>query len=58
DVELAGTLTRGMTVADRSGHWGREPNARIGIDVDPAMFFDRFFDRFVDLVGTFARRLG
>jgi len=53
DVELAGTLTRGMTVADWSGHWGRQPNALIGVEVDPAMFFDRFIDR----VGPFARRL-
>ncbi|MBO0883104.1 MAG: nucleoside hydrolase, partial [Mycobacterium sp.] len=50
DVELTGTLTRGMTVTDQSGHWGRNPNARIGIDVDPAVFFDRFIDR----VGPFA----
>ena len=36
DVELTGTLTRGMTIADWSGRWGREPNALIGVDVDPA----------------------
>jgi purine nucleosidase len=54
DVELTGTLTRGMTVADWNGHWGREPNARVGIDVDPAVFFGRFISR----VGPFARRLG
>jgi purine nucleosidase len=60
DVELTGTLTRGMTVTDpplaggtpRSGR--REPNARIGIGVDSTVFFDRFIDR----VGPFARRLG
>jgi purine nucleosidase len=52
EVELTGTLTRGMTVTDWSGR--REPNALIGIDVDPAAFFDRFIER----VGTFARRLG
>ena len=52
DVELIGTLTRGMTVTDWSGR--REPNARIGVDVDPAAFFDRFIER----VGPFARRLG
>jgi purine nucleosidase len=51
DVELAGTLTRGMTVTDWSGR--REPNARIGVGVDPAVFFDRFIER----VGPFARRL-
>jgi purine nucleosidase len=54
DVELTGTLTRGMTVTDWTGRWGREPNAHIGIDVDPAVFFDRFIER----VGPFARRLG
>jgi purine nucleosidase len=54
DVELTGTLTRGMTIADWSGRWGREPNALIGIGVDPAAFFDRFIAR----VGQFARTLG
>ncbi|WP_197382331.1 nucleoside hydrolase [Mycolicibacterium mengxianglii] len=53
DVELTGTLTRGMTVADWTGIWGREHNALIGVDVDPAVFFDRFIDR----VGRFARGL-
>jgi purine nucleosidase len=53
DVELTGTLTRGMTVTDWSGRWGREPNAHIGIDVDPAVFFDRFIER----IGQFAHRL-
>jgi purine nucleosidase len=54
DVELTGTLTRGMTVTDWSGRWGRKPNALIGVGVDPAVFFDRFVDR----VGPFAGRLG
>jgi len=53
DVELTGTLTRGMTIADWSNRWGREPNALIGVDVDPKVFFDRFIAR----VGAFARRL-
>jgi purine nucleosidase len=55
DVELTGTITRGMTVTDWSG--SREPNALIGIAPstwDPATFFDRFIER----VGSFARRLG
>ncbi|OBH76532.1 nucleoside hydrolase [Mycobacterium scrofulaceum] len=51
DIELTGTLTRAMTVTDWSGR--REPNALIGIDVDAAAFFDRFIER----VGAFARRL-
>jgi purine nucleosidase len=53
DVELTGTLTRGMTIADWSGRWGRRPNAHIGMTVDPGVFFGRFIDR----VGAFARRL-
>jgi purine nucleosidase len=53
DVELTGTLTRGMTIADWSNRWGREPNALIGVDVDPGAFFDRFITR----VGAFAQRL-
>ena len=54
DVELAGSLTRGMTVADWRGHWGRPANAHIGIDVDAEAFFDRFISR----VGPFAASLG
>ena len=53
DVELTGTLTRGMTIADWSGHWNRRSNARVGVEVDAAEFFDRFIER----VGPFARRL-
>jgi len=53
DVELAGVLTRGMTIADWSGHWGRAQNALVGVDVDPAAFFARFIDR----VGPYARGL-
>lgn len=54
DVELAGTLTRGQTVADWHGLWGREPNADIVVAVDPAQFFDHLVER----VGDFARRVG
>jgi purine nucleosidase len=53
-VELTGTLTRGMTIADWSYRWGREPNALIDVGVDPVAFFDRFMAR----VGPFAKRLG
>ena len=54
DVELAGTLTRGQTVADWRGMWGRRPNAEIVVDTDPAEFFRRTIDR----VGGLARALG
>ncbi len=53
DVELTGTLTRGMTIADWSGRWNRDPNAQVGTGVDPAVFFERFIER----VGPFAQRL-
>lgn len=52
-VELTGTLTRGMTIADWSRRWGRQPNARVGVEVDAEAFFERFIER----VGPFARRL-
>ncbi|HOW94633.1 nucleoside hydrolase [Mycolicibacterium fallax] len=55
-VELDGALTRGMTVADWAGHWGRPANARIAVDGPglPEVFFDRYLAR----VAPFARGLG
>lgn len=50
DVETAGTLTTGMTVADRRHHWGRPQNVDIAVDGDP----DEFLSRFVDRVGRLA----
>lgn len=54
DVELAGTLTRGTTVADTRGFWGRPPNAQIATDTDVEAFFDDLLNRLADL----ARRCG
>ncbi|WP_280418749.1 nucleoside hydrolase [Nocardia carnea] len=51
DVELGGTLTRGATVADWAGMWGRPPNADIVVATDP----DRFFDRLITRIGDYAR---
>ncbi|WP_298132218.1 nucleoside hydrolase [Micropruina sp.] len=53
DVELAGALTRGQTVADWRGMWGRPANADIVVDTDPAEFFRRTIER----VGALARSL-
>ncbi|GFG63082.1 nucleoside hydrolase [Mycobacterium kubicae] len=50
-VTVTLTEPRGKTVADWSGD--REPNARIGIGVDSAAFFDRY----IEVVGRFARAL-
>lgn len=54
DVELAGSLTRGQTLADWRGVWGREPNAEVVVDTDPAVFFQRAIER----IGALARRTG
>jgi inosine-uridine nucleoside N-ribohydrolase len=43
-----------MTIADWNGRWGRPPNALVGIGVDAGVFFERFIER----VAPFARRLG
>lgn len=53
DVELAGSLTRGTTVADFRGHWGREHNVDIATATHPRVFLDEFVER----VGRFAREI-
>ncbi|EKU49336.1 MULTISPECIES: nucleoside hydrolase [Brevibacterium] len=40
DVELTGTLTRGETVADWLGRWGRDPNVEIIRTIDADAFLD------------------
>lgn len=40
DVELAGTLTRGQTVGDELGRWGREPNVDVLTAVQPQEFVE------------------
>lgn len=49
DVETAGQLTAGMTVADRRGHSGRRPNAEIAIDVDGPRVLERLIGRIARL---------
>lgn len=49
DVELAGELTRGMTVVDRRPGTKAVPNARVLLDVDRAAFVDFLFDGFARL---------
>ncbi len=44
DVETAGALTSGMTVADWRGVWKRPPNADVAIAVDAKRFIDAFLD--------------
>ncbi|RVW03335.1 nucleoside hydrolase [Rhodococcus spongiicola] len=50
DVETEGRITRGQTVADWFGLWGRPPNARVAWDTDP----DAFLDDLVGRVAAFA----
>ncbi|ADG96902.1 Inosine/uridine-preferring nucleoside hydrolase [Segniliparus rotundus DSM 44985] len=54
DVELLGLITRGMTVADWSGKWRREPNAAIAVATDTGGFFDRVIPR----LAAFLRQRG
>jgi pyrimidine-specific ribonucleoside hydrolase len=49
DVETAGELTRGRTVADREGLLGRARNVEVGLDIDRA----RFVDALVEAIATF-----
>lgn len=48
-VENAGTLTRGMTVADLNGYWKRTPNAHVALDVDVAAFIKLLIGRIAEL---------
>jgi purine nucleosidase len=45
DVELAGELTTGETVADWRRHVKRPPNVDVAVSVDAETFFGRFIDR-------------
>jgi purine nucleosidase len=52
DVELAGTLTMGQTVADRRHHWDRPRNADVALSGDAATFIDRLIERIGGLAAT------
>jgi purine nucleosidase len=52
DVETAGTLTSGETVADWRHHWSRPPNVDVAVEADSKTFLDRFVER----VGALAER--
>ncbi|QCQ91026.1 nucleoside hydrolase [Rhodococcus sp. SGAir0479] len=54
DVETEGRITRGQTVADWNGLWGRPPNAWIATDTDP----DEFLDDLIRRVAGLARLVG
>jgi purine nucleosidase len=52
DVELVGSLTRGMTVVDWHGLWGRAPNADVAVEIDAG----RFLGELVGRIATLARQ--
>jgi purine nucleosidase len=54
DVETAGTLTAGETVADWRHHWSRPPCVDVAVEADARAFLDRFIER----VGGLAERRG
>jgi purine nucleosidase len=45
DVETAGSLTTGETVADWRHHWNRPPNVDVAVTADASGFFERFIER-------------
>ncbi|MFO1538870.1 MAG: nucleoside hydrolase [Chloroflexota bacterium] len=49
DVETAGRLTAGETIADRRHRWGRPPNADVVTWADGAAFHARFLQRLAAL---------
>jgi purine nucleosidase len=53
DVELDGSLTRGMTVVDWHGLWERASNADVAVEID----VERFLDRVVERLAALARRV-
>jgi purine nucleosidase len=52
DVETAGRITTGETVADFRHRWGRPPNCDVAVSADSAAFLERFIER----VGALAER--
>jgi len=49
EVELESELCRGRTVVDLWRRTDRAPNARVGVDLDPAAFFDLLVERIARL---------
>ncbi len=45
DVETAGELTAGMTVADRRHLTGKPPNLDVAVEADVATFLERLIER-------------
>ena len=44
DIEITGELTRGATIADWRGLWGRPKQTQVAVDVDSGAFRDLYFE--------------
>ena len=50
EIECQGELTRGETVCDLHGVWGKPPNAEVGIGLDREAFFEVLYRSLGELV--------
>ena len=50
EVECRSELTRGETVCDLRGVWGKPPNAEVGVELDRAVFFKVLYRSLGELV--------
>ncbi len=55
DVEVAGAITAGQTVADWRHLWGRTANADVAVEADAGVFLDRLVDRLGGLAARHER---
>lgn len=51
EIECRSELTRGETVCDLHGVWGRPPNAEVGLELDRAAFFEVMYRSLGELAG-------
>ena len=51
EVECESELTRGETVCDIYGVWGKRPNAEVALDLDRGVFFEILFRSLRELAG-------
>jgi inosine-uridine nucleoside N-ribohydrolase len=51
EIECESELTRGETVCDLYGVWGKPPNAEVGVALDRAAFFEVLYRSLGELAG-------
>ena len=55
DVDTAGGIADGQTIADWRGLWGRTPNVDVAVGANADVFLERFVDRVGALAATVGR---